>query len=196
MSETEGFPPEQPKVPYREAAAEAVAEVVHDADVGAGGSLAQMSADRAEPLPAEAEHDALMAEFKAMSERLQSLEAESRKNRQAYQAAVAALGPPPVATYGRAIFDKLISFRNAHPDLPDHFNAVIDAARPLGVASQAVLDGGGDVTVILRDGQNVVDAVDRFITKTHPRVSGKPIDFSALASDLEYFTAEAGKIPA
>lgn len=194
MSETEGFPPE--KVPYREAAAEAVSEVVQGPAADAGDSLAQMSTDRAEPLPAEAEHDALMAEFKAMSERLQTLEAESQKNRQAYQAAVAALGPPPVATYGRAIFDKLVSFRNAHPDLASHFNTVIDAARTLGTASQAVLDGGGDVSAVLRDGKDVVDAVDRFITKTHPRLSGKPIDFSALASDLEYFVAEAGKIPA
>ena len=196
MSETEGFPPEQPKVPYREAAAEAVSEVVQGPAADAGDSLAQMSTDRAEPLPAEAEHDALMAEFKAMSERLQTLEAESQKNRQAYRAAVAALGPPPVAIYGRAIFDKLISFRNAHPDLPGHFNTVIDAARTLGSASQAVLDGGGDVAAVLRDGKDVVDAVDRFITKTHSRTSGKPIDFSALASDLEYFVAEAGKIPA
>ena len=188
--------PEQPKVPYREAAAEAVGEVVQGPAADAGDSLAQMSTDRAAPLPAEAEHDALMAEFKAMSERIKTLESESAKNRQAYQAAVAALGPPLVAVYGRAIFDKLVSFRNAHPDLGGHFNSVIDAARPLGLASQAVLDGGGDVSVVLRDGGDVIDAVDRFITKTHQRVSGKPIDFSALASDLEYFVAEAGKIPA
>ena len=192
MSETP-----EPKVPYREAAAEAVAEVQQGPAADAGDSLAQMSTDRAEPLPAEAEHDAMMAEFKAMSERLQALEAEARQNRQAYQAAVASLGPPLVAVYGRAIFDKLVSFRNAHPDLPpDHWDRVIDAARVLGIASQAVLDGGGDVAAVLRDGGEVVDAVDRFISKTHQRVSGKPIDFSALASDLEYFTAEAGKIPA
>ena len=189
--------PEQPQVPYREAAAQAITEVQQGPAADAGDSLAQMSTDRAEPLPAEAEHDALMAEFKAMSERLQALEAESKQHRQAYQAAVASLGPPLVAVYGRAIFDKLISFRNAHPDLPaGHFDRVIDAARVLGTASQAVLDGGGDVQAVLRDGGEVVDAVDRFITKTHQRVSGKPIDFSALASDLEYFTAEAGKIPA
>lgn len=188
---------EQPQVPYREAAAQAVGEVQQDPGADAGSSvLAGLLTAPADPLPAEAEHDALMAEFKAMSERLQALEAESKQHRQAYQAAVAALGPPPVAVYGRAIFDKLISFRNAHADLPGHFNAVIDAARTLGVASQEVLDGGGDVTAVLRDGKDVVDAVDRFITRTHPRLSGKPIDFSALASDLEYFTAEAGKIPA
>jgi hypothetical protein len=187
---------EPEKVPFRDAAAQAVSEVQQDVGADAGASLAQMSADPAAPLPAEAEHDAMMAEFKAMSERLQALEAEASRNKQAYQAAVAALGPPPVATYGRAIFDKLVSFRAAHPDLGDHFNQVIDTARTLGTASQAVLDGGGDVASVLRDGRDVVDAVDRFITKTHPRLSGKPIDFSALASDLEYFVAEAGKIPA
>ena len=189
---------EQPQVPYREAAAQAVGEVQQAVEADAGTSaLAGLLTAPAEPLPAEAEHDAMMAEFKAMSERLQALEAESRQHRQAYQAAVASLGPPLVAVYGRAIFDKLVSFRNAHPDLPPgHFDRVIDAARTLGTASQAVLDGGGDVASVLRDGADVVDAVDRFITKTHFRVSGKPIDFSALASDLEYFTAEAQKIPA
>lgn len=193
MSETE-----QPKVPYREAAAEAVGEVQQNVETDAGTAvLSSLLTSPAEPLPAEAEHDALMAEFKAMSERLQALEADAKQSRQAYHAAVAALGPPLVAVYGRAIFDKLVSFRNAHPDLPPgHFDRVIDAARTLGTASQAVLDGGGDVASVIRDGADVVDAVDRFITKTHQRVSGKPIDFSALASDLEYFTAEAGKIPA
>ena len=195
MTESTGFPPEQ--VPYREAAQQAVGEVQQAVETDAGTSaLAGLLTAPAEPLPAEAEHDAMMAEFKAMSERLQALEKESAQHRQAYQAAVAALGPPHVAVYGRAIFDKLVSLRNAHPDLPGHFDKVIDTARVLGTASQAVLDGGGDVAAVIGGGKDVVDAVDRFITRTHGRLSGKPIDFSALASDLEYFVAEAGKVPA
>jgi hypothetical protein len=181
------------KKPYDEAAAEAVAAVQSDVGADAGENLAQMSADPAAPLPAEAEHDKLMAEFKAMSERLASLEQEATKSKQAYQAAVATLGPPQVAVYGRAIFDKLVSFRNAHPDLPGHWDAVIEAARPLGLASQAVLDGGGDVAAVIKDGAAVVEAVDRFITRTHTRVTNKPVDFSAIASDLEYFTDAAAR---
>lgn len=185
------------QVPYRDAAEQAVGEVQQSVETDAGTSaLAGLLTAPAEPLPAEAEHDRMMAEFRAMSERLQALEADAAKSKQAYQAAVAALGPPLVAVYGRAIFDKLVSFKAAHPDLPGHFDKVIDAARPLGLASQAVLDGGGDVSAILRDGINVVDAVERFATKTHGRLSGKPIDFSAMLSDIEYFVAEAGKIPA
>ena len=183
-------------VPYDEAAAQVVSEVQQaPIDTDAGTSQLPLSSERPAPLPAEEEHDRLMAEFKAMSERLAQLEAESASNRQAYQAAVAAQGPPPVAIYGRAIFDKLVSFRNAHPDVPaGHFDKVIEAARKLGGASQAVLDGGSDVAAVLQDGQAVVDAVERFVSKTHPRLSGKPIDFSALESDIEYFTAEAGKL--
>ena len=183
-------------VPYTEAAAQAVGEVQQAAPDSEVGALAATMTHSPEPLPAEAEHDAMMAEFKAMSERLKTLEAESNQNRQKYQAAVAALGPPHIAVYGRAIFDKLVSIRNAHPDLAGHFDQVVEAARGLGGASQAVLDGGGDVAALIRDGAAVVDAVDRFITKTHYRLSGKPIDFSALASDLEYFLAEAEKVPA
>ena len=191
MSET----PEEQPVPgtYREAAAQAVGAVQSDVVSDAGESLAQMSTDAPEPLPAEAEHDKLMAEFKAMSERLASLEKEASANRASYKAAVAALGPPPVAVYGRAIFDKLISFRNAHPDLGGHFDQVIEAARALGSASQEVLDGGGDTAALVRDGAAVVEAVERFVTRTHRRTSNKPIDFSALESDLEYFTEAAAR---
>lgn len=184
-------------VPYTEAAAQAVGEVQQAAPDSEVGALAGLMTAPAEPLPAEAEHDAMMAEFKAMTARLQALEAEAGVNRQKYQAAVAALGPPHIAVYGRAIFDKLVSIRNAHPDLPGHFDQVVEAARTLGSTSQAVLDGDNDkVAVLIRDGLGVVEAVDRFITRTHYRLSGKPIDFSALASDLEYFTAEAEKVPA
>ena len=169
-----------------EAAAAAVEAVQADVTADAGESLAAMSADRPEPLPAEAEHDRLMAEVKALTERLAAVEKTATQSQQAYHAAVAALGPPQIATYGRAIFDKLVSLRNAHPDLSGYFDAVIEAARPLATASQAVLDGGGDVASIIADGDAAIPAVQRFIDR-HPRVGGKPIDLSALQSDVDYF---------
>ena len=175
------------KVPYDEAAEQAVAEVVTDpAGVDAGESLGQMSATRGDPLPAEADHDRLMAEFKAMSERLASLEAEAGKNKRDYQAAVAKLGPPAVAIYGAAVHDKLVSMRNAHPDAPaGHFDGVISAAAPLADASRAVIGGAGHVEDVTQHVGDVVDAVERFVSKTHRRRWGKPIDFSALEADLD-----------
>lgn len=202
MTETPGQPtgpvpvPEQGTVPYEQAAAQAVGQVQTDAP-DAGQALSQMSAERPEPLPHETEMDRLMAQFKAMSERIQQMEAELGQTKAGYAAAIAKLGPPEVATYGKAIFDKLVSFRDAHPDLPGHFSQVIETARPLGETSKAVIDGDTkQVPQIIRDGKQVIDAVDRFITKTHPRLSGKPIDFSALAADLEMFIEAAAKIAA
>jgi hypothetical protein len=171
---------------------QAAAEAGVQAD--AGPQLAQLSAEKGDPLPAEAEHDRLMAEFKAMSERLQALEAEAGKNRSDYQAAIAKLGPPEVAVYGQAVHDKLVSLRNAHPDAPaGHFDAVIQAAAPLAEASRAVIDGRGHVSDVTGQVGDVVDAVDRFVTRTHRRKWGKPIDFSALESDLEYLTDAAAQ---
>lgn len=158
----------------------------------AGESLAKMSTDRAEPLPAEAEHDRLMAEFKAMSERIQALEAEAGQNKRDYQAAVAKLGPPAVAPYAAAIHDKLVSLKAAHPDAPPgHFDGVISKAAPLGDAAREVIAGRGHVSDITDQLPDVVTAVDRFITRTHGRKWGKPIDFSALAADLEDATDAA-----
>lgn len=175
------------KVPYTEAAAAVAEDVDQGPQADAGPQLAQMSATRGDPLPAEAEHDALMAEFKAMSERLATLEAEAGKNKRDYQAAIAKLGPPDVATYGKAIHAKLVSLRNAHPDAPaGHWDEVIAKAAPLAEASQQVIDGAGHVDELTGQVPDVVDAVDRFVTRTHRRKWGKPIDFSALESDLEY----------
>lgn len=181
---------------YEHAAAQAVGQVQQDPGVDAGESLSQMQVDRPVPLPAEDQMDAVMAEFKAMTERLRKLESDAAATRQQYAAAVAALGPPEVAVYGKAIADKLVSFRNANPDLGTHFDAVIEKARPVATAAQAVLDGTGHVEDVTRDLQAVVEAVDRFITRTHPRTAAKPLDFSALASDLEYVMAAAEKLAA
>lgn len=187
------------KIPYAEAAAAAV-EAVQPADAGAGAdagaSLSQMSTERPEPLPHEVQMDALMEQMRQMQERMNSMGIELASTKRGYAAAVAKLGPPEVAVYGQAIFDKLVSFRNAHPDLPGHFDQVIEAARPLHDASAAVIAGTGHVSDVMTDLDNVVNAVDRFITRTHPRRSGKPIDFSALAGDLEDAVDAAAKVNA
>lgn len=175
------------KVPYDEAAAAAVGGVQQGPAGDAGESLAQMRPDPATPLPAEADMDRLMAEFKAMSERVTAMEAELGQTRSDYQAAAAALGPPPVAVYAKAIHDKLVSLRNAHPDAPPgHFDAAIEAAAAPAAAARKVIGGEGHASDVTNAGlAGSLDQVDRFITRTHPRKWGKPIDFSALGSDLE-----------
>lgn len=199
--ETAGFPADDKDAriaALEQALAEATAAgTVQDeqaAGADAGPQLAQMSTDRPERLPAEDEHDRLMAEFKAMSERLSAMEGQLSQAKSDYAAATAKLGPPEVATYGRAILDKLVSFRNAHPDLPGHFDRVIEQARPLAEAAQNVIDGQGHVSDVTGQLDNVISAVERFVTKTHPRTSGKPLDFSALLSDLDYAAEAAGKL--
>ena len=138
-----------------------------------------------------------MAEFRRMSERLASMESELATTRKGYAAAVAALGPPEVAVYARGIFDKLVSFRNAHPDLPNHFDSVIEKARPLADVATAVIEGDqSKVPDLARDADNVAAAVDRFATRTHGRLSNKPLDFSALLSDVEYLQEAVAKLPA
>jgi hypothetical protein len=182
----------------RTAAAEAaVTEVVQAPQADAGPVLAQLSTDPAQPLPHEAEMDAMMAEFKAMSERVTAMEAELGKARGDYAAAAAKLGPPEVAIYAQAIYDKLASFRAAHPDAPPgHFDAIIAKAAPLGAAAADLIAGKGHASDVTGQLADVVDAVDRFVNKTHRRKWGKPIDFSALEGDLEDATDAAAAIAA
>lgn len=184
-------------VPYDEAAAQA-AEAVQQPGLVPESAVSELAhTDRPAPLPAEAANDALMAEFKVMSERLAKMESELATTKQGYAAAVAALGPPEIAVYARGIFDKLVSFRNAHPDLPGHFDAVIEKARPLADAATAVIDGDqSKVPDLARDLDGVAAAVERFATRTHPRLANKPLDFSALLSDVEYAQEAADKLAA
>lgn len=182
----------------RAAAAEAaVTDVVQAPQADAGPVLAQLSTDPAQPLPHEATMDAMMAEFKTMSERVQAMEAELGKARGDYAAAAATLGPPAVAIYAQAIYDKLTSFRAAHPDAPPgHFDAVIAKAAPLGQAAADLIAGKGHASDVTGQLAGVVDAVERFTGKTHPRRWGKPIDFSAVLGDLEDATDAAAAIDA
>lgn len=183
-------------VPYEEAAAAVAADLNPAPAADAGPQLAQMATEvPASPLPNEAVMDQMMAEFKAMSERVQAMEQELGKAKGDYAAAAAALGPPLVAILAQAIHDKLVSLRNAHPDAPvGHFDAVIAKAAPLAEAARDVIDGRGHVSDVTGGLADVVDAVERFTGKTHPRKWGKPIDFSALEGDLEDATDAADAI--
>lgn len=181
-------------VPYTEAAAAVADEVNQGPQADAGAVLGQMSTAPAEPLPHEATMDAMMEEFRKMSERVLAMEKELGQARGDYAAAAAALGPPAVALYAKAIHDKLTSFRAAHPDAPaGHFDAVIAKAAPLAEAAADLIGGkpGAHASAVTDQLADVIDAVERFAGRTHPRKWGKPIDFSALLGDLEDAQAAA-----
>lgn len=164
--------------------------------------------DRAEPLPYEEAMNKAMADAEAKYAELSSLVARQadelarqaddvRRFKTAYGQAIAALGPPAISTYAKALYDKLVSHRNAHPDLPpDHFARVISAVTPLHQAAVKLDNGEGSTKDVAALAQAAADAADRFISKEHPRKSTKQIDYSALASDIEYLLDEAAKAAA
>lgn len=157
--------------------------------------------DRPEPLPAEEAMNKAMAEAMAKYAELSSLVArqadELAQVKIAYGHAIAALGPPAISTYAKALLDKLVSYRNAHPDLPPgHFDRVISAVTPLHQAAVKLDNGEGSTKDVAALAQAAADAADRFITREHPRKSTKQIDTSALASDIEYLLDEAAKVAA
>jgi hypothetical protein len=187
------MPPSKPqggKVPYDQAAEDAVRQVQTEGP-DAGESLGKMSTDRPERLPAEDEHDAVMARMRDLQEQLDSMRGELGQAKSGYAAAVAALGPPEVATYGQAIRDKLVSHRDANPDLPaGHFDKVLAAVGPLADASAELAAGEGSTEQVNGMVPDAADAVEAFIRR-HVRTSGKHLDFSALEADLEYARAAA-----
>jgi hypothetical protein len=170
---------------YRAQAAEAVAPVVQDNPADAGASLGQMSTDRPGALPAEAEHDRLMAEMKAMSERLAGLEAELGGAKAGYAAARAALGPPPAAVYAAALRAKLQSHADANPDLPGVFDEVIAAVTPAAEAAAEVIAGRAEASTLIGPAGDALDAVDRFLARGYRARASKSLDFSALEADAE-----------
>jgi hypothetical protein len=186
----QGDKPQGDKVPYDQAAAQAVGQVQGDAP-DAGESLGRMSTDRPERLPAEDEQDALMAKMRDMQQQIDSMRGEVTSARTDYQAARAALGPPEVATYGQAIRDKLISLRDANPDVPPgHFDAVLRDTAELGQASAELARGEGETSHVSGLVPDAVAAVERHITRSR-RTSGKYLDYSALEADLELAQAAA-----
>lgn len=157
--------------------------------------------DRAAPLPAEEAMNKAMAEAMAKYAELSSLVArqadELAQVKAAYGSAIAALGPPAIVVYGQALYDKLVSHRNAHPDItPGHFDRVISAVQPLHEAAVKLQNGDGSAKDVAALAQSAADAADRFITREHPRKSTKQIDYSALASDIELLLDEAAKLAA
>ena len=155
----------------------------------------QMAAQGAHAgLPAEDDHDAEMAAMRAIAEdqakRLAFLEKAFTQQRQAY---IAALGEPIVERYAKGVRDKLRTHLVMHPALAEHLEPRVRLADNLYEAARKAVSGGGND---FREVAAIAQEIDRYVTKTHGRVtggSGSHVDFSALLYDLELMLEEAAK---
>jgi hypothetical protein len=157
-------------------------------------SLGQM-AGRGPELPAEADMDKMMAALKAQSEQIAALQAQVGVMQKQAEETQAAAGGPLTVRYADAAVAKLQALKAQHPDVPaGHFDAAITAAQGLAQAARGVVKtGAADVA---KGVETAAADLTKFVTKTHWRASGKFIDFSALADDVETAVEEALKLVA
>ena len=157
-------------------------------------TVAQQMTERGPALPAEAEYDGLMAMLKAQADQIEALTGRVGTLAKAAEDRNVAEGGPPVIRYAQAVADRLAATAAAHPDLGKaHF------AEPLALADELVSgaqdlhrNGGGNGPV-----WNAADRLERWLTRTHPRTSGKHVEtLAAVADDLESVRDEALKAAA
>ncbi len=172
-------------------AAQAVETVQHDYGSSAGESLGKMDLSRAAPqLPAESVMDQLMAQFKALSEQVASMQGQLDSTQRDAAAARAFAGPPALNVNADNVAALLEGHRNANPDVPaGHFDKALADARDLAKAAHGLSDGEGSAD----DVHGLADRLERFLTRVHRRRSGKVLDFSSLLDALETVREEADK---
>ena len=127
-----------------------------------------------------AEQDKLLA---GMRDQLNAAQAQAN-------AARAIAGPPELVTYSNGIAAKLQGHKDANPDVPlGHFDDVIATAGKLAGEAAKVADGAGSPGLV----HDLVTAVERFVTRGHHRKVNKPLDFSAIVSELDAIRDEVDK---
>jgi hypothetical protein len=157
-------------------------------------SMAQMTG-RGPELPAESAMDQLMAALRAQSAQIEALQAQVGVMQKQSEEAQAAAGGPLTVRYADGAVAKLQALKAQHPDVPQgHFDAVIKAAEGLAEGARALVKTGA--SDVLKDVEGPAAAIEKFIGKTHWRLSGKHIDFSAIADDVETAVEEALKLVA
>ncbi len=152
-------------------------------------------------LPNETTMDALMAEFRAMADRMAGLEQELAVTRQSQ---VAGRAPDDLVLYSQNLADWLALHEVQNGDLPGgHFDkpkaaaaALVDASVAATGRDAAGQDTGSKDPARLSGIGDLVATVERFIGKTHPRVGRKYIDFSVVEYDLEMILAAAERLAA
>lgn len=153
------------------------------------------SGERGPLLPAETQIDAMMAQIKAQSEQLEAMGAALGSVQRQMAEAQAATGGPLTVRYAQGAADKLAAMAVQYPNHPlglKHFDPAHEAAASLVDASKAVVKGGGPVA----DVEKAAAAVEKFISRTHKRLGGVHIDWSAILDDVELAVEEAAKLAA
>lgn len=175
--------------PSRAQAAEAAVAQVQAPAGDAGASLGMMTTDKPARLPAEDLMDKLMEQQRLFSEQLAAMQSQLGRA-QADAAAVRAItGPPMVTVAADGIAAKLAGHKAANPDVPlGHFDAAIEQAAELAKQARALADGQASAAEHV---SGLAGKVERFLTRTHPRASGKALDFSALLDELDVLLTEA-----
>lgn len=194
-------PEDQAPVPDDQAAAHAAAaadllrQVAENPGVQpeAAATAAQMT-ERGPALPAEAEYDSLMAMLKKQAEQIEALTGRVGTLQKAAEDRAVADGGPPVIRYAQAVADRLTATVAAHPDLGKaHFAEPLAAADELIAGATDLHRSGGGVGGVW----NAADRLERWLTRTHPRTSGKHVEtLAAVADDLESVRDEALKAAA
>lgn len=150
---------------------------------------------RGPELPAETAMDKLMAALKAQSEQIATLQAQVGVMQKQAEESQAAAGGPLTVRYADAAVAKLQALKAQHPDVPQgHFDSAITAAQGLAQAARAVVKTGA--SDVAKNVESAAADIGKFIGKTHWRASGKFIDFSAIADDIEVAVEEALKLVA
>lgn len=184
--------PEQEEY-LRQSAAAHAATAPSPADQ-AQASIGQMT-ERGPLLPAEQTMDTLMEQLRLQSEAIAAMQAQLSTVQKQQADAQAATGGPMVVRYAEGAADKLRALAVAHPDVPQgHFSGVIGAAESL-VTSAKTLAGSGEQAA-QSDISAGVNFIERFLTRTHWKSSGKFIDFGAIADDVATVAEEALKLAA
>ena len=201
MTENTGFPSEPTDPRFSpEQYAQAAREISDQgAPIGAqvaaeqAASASQMT-ERGPLLPAEERIDELMAQLRAQSEALASVQGQLGVLQRQQEEAQAAAGGPLTVRYAQGAADKLAALVAARPDHADgHFAPAIDAAQALADGAAAVAKGNPKV---VDDVKGAADAVLKFISRTHAKSGGQPLDWSAIVDDVELAVEEALKLAA
>ena len=191
----------QPLTPEQEAflraqtAQQAAAESAEISQVVGQSQETIAAGSRGPLLPAEEQIDALMAQLRAQSEHLAAMESKISTVQRQMEEAQAATGGPLTVRYAQGAADKLDALAVQYPNHPlgvKHFDPAKEAATSLLGAAKAVVKGGGPVA----DVEKAAAAVEKFITRTHRRLGGVHIDWSAILDDVELAVEEAAKLAA
>lgn len=193
---TAGAPlsPEQQAFLTAQAAQQAASESAEISQAQAATADVIAAGQRGPLLPAEEQIDQLMAQLRAQSEQLAQMGAALTSVQRQMDEAQAATGGPLTVRYAQGAADKLAAMAVQYPNQAagtKHFEPAHDAAAALLDAAKAVTKGGP-----LAEVENAAAAVRKFITRTHKRLGGVHVDWSAIIDDVELAVEEAAKLAA